>query len=96
MEYEGEYLNGRKYNGKGFDEKGNVIYELINGNGLVKEYDEKIWIDHLIYEGEYINGERNGKGKEYDIKNRIIYEGEYLKGKRHGKGKEYDNDNIIF
>ena len=54
----------------------------------------------LAYEGEYKNGKRNGKGKEYNVKfiiyegqslngKRIIYEGEYLNGKRNGKGKEY-------
>ena len=45
---------------------------------------------NLIYEGEYSNGERNGKGKEYDYKGNLIFEGEYLNGKRNGKGKEYD------
>ena len=41
----------------------------------------------------YIEGERNGKGKEYssDI-NILLFEGEYLDRKRNGKGKEY-NDN---
>ena len=63
MEYEGEYLNNKKYNGKGYDESGNIIYELINGNGKVKEYDE---FDKLVFEGEYLNGKRHGKGKEYN------------------------------
>ena len=50
----------------------------------------------LIYEGEYLNGERNGKGKEY-FENRLKYEGEYLNGERNGKGKEYDdNGKLIF
>ena len=43
----------------------------------------------IIYEGEYLNGEKSGKGKEYDIYGRVIFEGDYLKGKRNGKGKEY-------
>ena len=46
-----------------------------------------------IFEGGYKNGERNGKGKEYEYnsyKERLIFEGEYLYGKRI-KGKEYDN-----
>ena len=30
-----------KWNGKGYDEIGNVIYELINGNGKGKEYWKK-------------------------------------------------------
>ena len=37
-----------------------------------------------------MNGERNGKGKEYDYWNgKLIFEGEYLNGERNGKGKEY-------
>ena len=34
--YEGEYLCGKKWNGKGYDEEGNLIYELKNGKGYVK------------------------------------------------------------
>ena len=44
--------------------------------------------NRLIFEDEYLNGKRHGKGKEYD-NNKIIFEGEYLNGKKHGKGKEY-------
>ena len=40
------------------------------------------------YEGEYLNGIKNGKGKEY-YKEKLIYEGEFLNGERNGKGKEY-------
>ena len=39
MEYEGEYLYDRKWNGKGYDGNGIIIYELINVNGKVKEYN---------------------------------------------------------
>ena len=63
MEYEGNLNNNKKWNGKGYDTNGNVIYELINGNGKVKEYNEN---GKLIFEGEYLNGNRNGKGKEYN------------------------------
>ena len=35
----------------------------------------------LIFEGEYSNGIRVGKGKEY-YKNDIIFEGEFFKDKR--------------
>ena len=46
--------------------------------------------DKLEYEGEYLNGERNGKGKEYNNDGELIFEGEYLNGKRwNGKGKEH-------
>ena len=46
--------------------------------------------DYKRISGRYIVGERNGKGKEYDIsRNNVLFEGEYLNGKRNGKGKEY-------
>ena len=35
LEYEGEYLFGKKWNGKGYDENKNIIYELKNGNGIM-------------------------------------------------------------
>ena len=42
MIFEGEYLNGKKWNGKGYDKKGNIIYQLNNGNGNIKLYDMKV------------------------------------------------------
>ena len=48
----------------------------------------------LIFEGEYLNGKRNGKGKEY-CGSWLIFEGEYLNGKKNGKGKEYDYNGIL-
>ena len=84
LEYEGELRYGCKWNGKGYDEKGNIIYELINGTGKVKEYDA---YGILIFEGEYLNGKRNGKGKEY-YNGKLVFEGEYLYDIRNGKGKE--------
>ena len=53
-----------------------------------------------------INGEKNGKGKEYNIEGDIVFDGEYLnekkwnyyksKNKRNGKGKEYNLKKLIF
>ena len=43
----------------------------------------------LKFEGEYLNGQRNGKGKEYHYNNKLIFEGTFFKGNRNGKGKEY-------
>ena len=67
-----------------------VIYYLkdkyLNGerNGKGNEYDG----DHLLFEGEYLNGNKwNGKGKEYDNRGELIFEGEYLNGNKwNGKG----------
>ena len=106
LEYEGEYLYNRKFNGKGYDSKGNIIYELNNGNGKVKEY----YKNQLRFEGEYLNGKINygivyniynnkkeleiekgiNLGKEYFDNGTIKFEGEYVNEKRNGKGKEYD------
>ena len=71
-----------------------TIYE--NDNKNIKIYD--FAKDKLIFEGEYLNRQKNGKGKEYDnINGRLIFEGEYLKGERNGKGKEYyDNGELAF
>ena len=97
MEFNGEYLYNKKWNGKGYDKNGNVVYELINGNGKIKEYH--LYSDKLLFEGEYLNGKRSGKGKVYSCNGNILFEGEYLNGKRNGKEKEYDinvNGKIVF
>ena len=62
--FEGEYKNDLKWNGIGYDSLNNILYELKDGKGLVKEYDD--YNDKLEFEGEYLNGKRNGKGKEYN------------------------------
>ena len=48
---------------------------------------------YLYFEGEYLNGKKNGKGKEYshESNNNLIYEGEFLNGVRNGHGIEYDD-----
>ena len=65
-----------------------VKYEIKwnNGNGKGREYYRD---GNLKFVVEYLNGKRNGKGKEY-CDGKIIFEGEYLNGQRNGKGKEYD------
>ena len=85
--YEGEYKNGNKWNGKGFNGYNKVVYELINGNGHVKEYK----FGRLGSEGEYLKGQKHGEWKEYNSYQTLLFVGEYLNGKRNGKGKEYDN-----
>ena len=80
LEYEGEYSFNRKWNGKGYNKNGKMTYELKNGTGKVKEYNND---GDLIFEGEYLKGLRNGKGKEYDEHTgKLKFEGEYLNGKR--------------
>ena len=50
----------KKWNGKGYDEKGNIIYELNNGTGKVKEYHNKTLIlKEIIYLGKEVGREKN-------------------------------------
>ena len=65
--------------------------EIKNGKGLIKEYD---YDNELIFESEYLNGEKNGKGKEYHD-GKLIFKGEYYKDFRL-KGKIYVNKKLEF
>ena len=63
---------------------------IIYNKQLQKKFDINIE-DYKRKSGIYREGEKNGKGKEYDISNNnILFEGEYINGRRNGKGKEYD------
>ena len=80
--FEGEYKRGYKYNGKGYDGVNNkYIYEIQKGNGMIKDfyYNAKI-----KFEGELLNGKKNGNGKEYHANSNIKFEGYYLNNKKHG------------
>jgi len=59
----------------------------------VKEYSED---GKLIFEGEYLNGVKNGKCREYNYNiyhNYLRFEGEYLDGKKwNGKGYNKDKE----
>ena len=56
------------------------MYELINGNGKVKEYDFK---GRNIFEGEYLNGDRwNGKIKIYNETGELSGEMEIENGEK--------------
>ena len=76
--------SGIKYDEYNKDKK--VLYELKNGKGAIKEFCDNNNI--IVYEGEYLNGEKNGKGKEYDFFTNLEFEGEYLNDQKNGKGKE--------
>ena len=74
-----------------YDINNNIAGILNNGNGKIKEYNE--YSGELEFEGEYLNGKRNGKGKEYYENGKISFEGEYLNGE-NWNGKFYDPENI--
>ena len=58
--------------------------KIMGFNGYGKEYDSGSM--KLLF---YLNGQSNGKGKEYNDNGKLVFEGEYLKGQK-SKGKEYD------
>ena len=102
--FEGDYKSGIKWNGKGYDENGKIIFEITNGKGFIIEYynnyNNQESLDLMEYynrsslgnvikfEGEYLNGEKNGKGKEFNDHGKLLFEGEYKNGER-SNGKEY-------
>ena len=70
-------------------------YKIVEKNGKGKEF--MLYTNKLIFEGEYLNGKRSGKGKEYFENGKIKFEGAYLNGEKSGKGKEYYYDGkLIF
>ena len=64
---------------------------MYNGKGNIKEY----YKGKLSYKGEYLNGNKNGKGIEYYYDGQLKYIGEYLNGKRNGKGKEFHENSLV-
>ena len=84
LAFNGEYLNGKKWNGK-FKEyyyDGEIQFdgEYINGeiNGMAKEYNCD---GNLEFSGEYYNGQRwNGKYNKFNLDNTIKSRGIYVDG----------------
>ena len=93
LKFVGEYFYDIKWEGKGYDIMNNLIYELKEGKGFIKEYD---FNGVLEFEGNYLGGRRNGNGKEFDKDGNLKFEGEYVKGLRSGYGKEYNKEDLIF
>ena len=60
---EQENAQKRRWNGKGYDTENNIVFELNNGNGYVKDFYNN---GYLRFEGNYEKGLKNGEGKEYD------------------------------
>ena len=95
--FEGEYFCGKRWKGKGYDGNRNIVYEVKNGVGYIKEY----YYHNVIFEGQYINGEKNGKGIEFKFNNDPTifsnerFEGNYVDGKKHGLGKVCKEKDII-
>ena len=93
--FKGIYKKGKKWDGVGYNDSGNEEYIIKNGSGKVKEYND---IGILIFEGEYLNCQANGYGKEYNgSKGKLEFEGEFKNGKKwNGKITKYnDYGNLV-
>jgi len=86
--FEGEFFGGIKWNGKGYDESRNIVYELKNWKGYINLTRN----GKLIHEGECYYGEFSGIGKK-DISG-FKYEGEFIKDQLEGYGIIYDLDGV--
>jgi len=94
LKFEGEYLNGKMYEGKMYDTKFNTIFQIRKGKGDITEYDD--YGDYKIYEGEYLNERKNGYGKEYYDNGGIKFEGIYINGtKWNGTGYTDKNESAF-
>ena len=84
---------GKIWNGKGYNNDGQQKFTIKDGKGKVYEYNSD---GILQFEGEYINGLRNGKGKEYYDNGSIQFEGEYLHDKRwNAIGYDYKGNQVL-
>ena len=98
--FEGKYKNGKRYEGMEYwNYYDGDIYTHFEGvckqNGKT---EGKIYTDYgnVLFEGEFLNGKKDGIGKEYNHKGLLIFEGEYLDDYRwNGKEKEYNDDGTI-
>ena len=72
IKFEGEYLNGKILNGKGYDDKGNLMLVIEkNGNGIEFYKNGK-----MQFEGKYYNGKR-WNGKVYNYRGKEVCELKY-------------------
>ena len=51
-------MNGKEWNGKGYNKDNEIEYEIKNGNGYIKKYNYE---GKLKSEGFYINGKKMEK-----------------------------------
>ena len=86
--------NGENKNSKEYNNNGDIISIREYLNEKKHEYGKDYYNGILIFEGEYLNGKRNGKGIEYDSHTgKIIFEGEFISNiKWSGKGYNEKNE----
>ena len=80
LRFEGEYKKDIRWSGKGYDNEGKEVFNIMDGKGQGREYNYE---GELLYEGDFLEGKRhNGKGVEYSDNGELLYKGDYLDGKK--------------
>ena len=97
--FEGEFFHGHKWNGKGKEYFENFCdSERSSMERFYMNNSDKGEIEIIQYEGEYSNGLRNGKGKEYNENGQLIFKGIFFNGEKY-EGTLYrysDEGKLIF
>ncbi|MBS1620554.1 MAG: WG repeat-containing protein [Bacteroidetes bacterium] len=99
-------LNGRFFtiDKTGKEAKPSVLVNFSNGtytgevgkDGITPDGNGKmVWDDENVYEGQWLNGKRQGTGKLLWA-NGDVYEGQWQDDKMHGKGKLTSKDGKIY
>ena len=92
IKFDGEFKKGKKWNGKGYNKDRECICEIKDGKGIGKELNDK---GNLIFEGEYINGEKNGKIFDYYDNGQLKIKADYKNNQKNGNVIEYfDNGKL--
>jgi antitoxin component YwqK of YwqJK toxin-antitoxin module len=72
-------------------------FEIKDGKGtiLIYGYTAIPRIKKIIFEGNFINGDINGIGKEYTSYGQVLFEGEFINGiKWNGKGEDNNSNKL--
>lgn len=72
-----------------------VTVNLYESPNTTVDFNQRVLIPHIKYEGEMKKGSIEGKGKLYASNGWLAYDGEWKKDKYNGKGTLYNQDGTI-
>lgn len=72
-----------------------VTVNLYESPSITVDFNQRVLIPHIKYEGEMKKGSIEGKGKLYASNGWLAYDGEWKKDKYNGKGILYNQDGTI-
>jgi len=73
-----------------------ALYEGQLQNKQPHGYGRLIIENHLVYEGEWINGKREGQGISYHRGGIISYQGDWFQGKKQGYGASFYPNKLLY